>query len=84
MSDKIFLAEMSQGQTGKVVEIQGGLGMMSKMDSLGIRQGKEITKVNDQWMRGPVLIRQGNTQVAVGYGMAQRVLVEVSDNGGKV
>ena len=49
---------------------------------MGIRAGKEITKVSEQWMRGPVLIRHGNTQVALGFGMARRVMVSVSEHGG--
>jgi len=49
-----------------------------KLDALGIRVGKEVTKISAQWMRGPVLLRQNNTQAALGFGMASKVLVELS------
>ena len=50
--------------------------MTRRLDALGIRVGETITKVSSQWMRGPVLVRHGNTDVAIGYGMAQKIMVE--------
>jgi len=73
----ISLARMSPGQAGMIVQIDGGRGLSSRLDGLGIRVGKKITKVSGQLMRGPVLLRQDNIQVALGFGMACRVLVEV-------
>ena len=84
MSDVISLVEMPTGEKGKIAVIQGGHGLVRKLDAMGIRIGKEITKVSEQLMRGPVLLRQGNTQVAIGFGMAQQILVEISNNGGEV
>ncbi len=77
-ANRISLAQMRSGQKGKIVEINGGYGLARKLDALGIRVGKEVTKVSAQWMRGPVLLRQDNTQAALGFGMASKVLVELS------
>ncbi len=44
--------------------------------SLGIRTGKEVAKISAQLMRGPVLLQQDNTQAALGFGMASKVLVD--------
>lgn len=82
MSDVISLVDMPTGEKGKIAVIQGGYGLVSKLDAMGIRIGKEITKVSEQWMRGPVLLRQGNTEVAIGFGMAQQILVEICNKGG--
>lgn len=71
------ITQMEQGEKGKVVEIQGGFGLLGKLDTMGIRVGVEITKVSSQVLRGPVTVQAGNTQVAIGYGMAGRVIVEV-------
>ncbi len=76
--NRVSLAQMQAGQRGKIVEINGGYGLARKLDALGIRVGKEVTKVSAQWMRGPVLLRQDNTQAALGFGMASKVLVELS------
>jgi ferrous iron transport protein A len=79
-ANRISLAQMQTGQRGKIVEINGGYGLARKLDALGIRVGKEITKISAQWMRGPVLLRQDNTQVALGFGMASKVLVELNES----
>lgn len=78
IANRISLAQMRAGQTGKIVEIDGGYGLVRKLDALGIRVGKEVTKISAQWMRGPVLVQQDNTQVALGFGMASKILVELS------
>jgi len=73
------LTLMKEGERGKVVEIQGGWGLLKKLDALGIRIGTEVMKVSSQIMRGPVIVRVGNTQVAIGFGMATRVVVEQTE-----
>jgi len=78
----VSLAQMRSGQRGRIVRIDGGYGMARKLDALGIRVGKEIKKISDQWMRGPVFFQQDNTQAAIGFGMACRLLVDVSEEAG--
>ena len=73
----VTLRQMQSRQSGKVVEIQGGHGLINRLSALGIRPGKRITKVSAMLMRGPVTIQSGNTQVAVGFGMANRITVEL-------
>ncbi len=73
----IDLAQMDAGQSGKVITMHGGRGMTAKLEALGIRPGVVITKVSGQIMRGPVIVRVGNTQIAIGFGMARRVIVEI-------
>ena len=75
---RISLARMRAGQKGKIVRISGDHGLARRLEVLGIRQGEEIKKISDQWMRGPVLIQHGNSQVALGFGMASKVLVEIT------
>jgi len=77
----ISLAQMQSGQKGKIVEINGGYGLARKLEALGIRTGKEVIKKSEQLMRGPVLLQHNNTQVAVGFGMASKVLVQVDGEG---
>jgi len=76
-SKQTSLTRMQAGQSGKVVEIQGGHGMVNRLSALGIRPGKRITKVGSMLMRGPVTIQVDRAQVAVGFGMASRIIVEV-------
>ncbi len=51
--------------------------MVNRLSALGIRPGKRITKVGSMLMRGPVTIQVDRAQVAVGFGMASRIIVEV-------
>jgi ferrous iron transport protein A len=71
------LTQLKLGQKGKVVEIQGGEGLIRRLESMGIRQGKKITKIGAQFLRGPQTLRVDNLQVAIGFGMAKKILIEV-------
>jgi ferrous iron transport protein A len=73
----VTLRQMQSGQSGKVVEIQGGHGLVNRLNALGMRPGKKITKVGSMLMRGPVTIQSGNTRIAVGFGMANKIIVEL-------
>lgn len=72
----IDITQMKQGEIRKVSEIQGGYGLIKRLESLGIRTEVTITKRSSQFMRGPVVIQIGNTQIALGFGMAKKILVE--------
>ncbi|MEO0156537.1 MAG: fused ferrous iron transport protein A/B [candidate division WOR-3 bacterium] len=73
----VNLTMMKSGEKGKVVEITGGKGLINRLESLGIIPGAEITKIGEQIMHGPVVVKIGNTQIAIGYGMARKVMVNV-------
>ncbi len=76
MVNLMSLIEIEQGQEAIVSEIHGGAGMIRRLDALGIFKGKAVTKTGSQWMRGPVVVRCGNTEVAIGYGMARKIMVK--------
>ena len=75
--EKVDLTQLKEGESGLVIEIQGGYGLNHRLESLGIRVGKKVTKVSSQFMRGPVTLRVDNSQVAIGFGMAMKILVEL-------
>ncbi|MBA7600225.1 hypothetical protein ES703_07274 [subsurface metagenome] len=74
---QIPLSQIEAGQSGKVVQIQGGRGLINRLSSLGVRPGQRVSKVSSMFMRGPVTIQVGNAQVAIGFGMAKRIIVEI-------
>jgi len=74
---QITLARMQIGQSGVVVQIQGGHRQINRLNSLGIRPGKRVIKVSSMFMRGPVTIEVDRAQVAIGFGMANRIIVEL-------
>ena len=71
------LSRLEAGQSGIVVEVQGGQGMINRLGALGIRPGKRITKVSSMFMRGPITVQVGNGRVAIGFGMAKRIVVNL-------
>ena len=84
---QITVCQMRPGQSGTVVQIlEGhgyhrgrgyGHGFVDRLHSLGIRPGVRIIKVSAMFMRGPVTLQVGRAQVAIGFGMARKILVEV-------
>ena len=76
---QVPLTLLKSGQSGVIVQIQGGPGMVNRLASLGIRPGKRITKFSSMLMRGPVTVRVDRTQIAIGFGMARRVIIEPGD-----
>ncbi len=75
----ISLPRMETGQKGKVVDISGGQGVVKRLAAMGIRAGQTITKKESVFARGPVVVRVNSADVAIGYGMAEKVLVEVEE-----
>lgn len=71
------LVDIKPGQSCVITAIVGGQGLKNHLYSLGIRPGKKITKLGSIFRHGPVTIKVDNFQVALGYGKAIRVLVEV-------
>lgn len=46
-----------------------------KLGALGLREGTTINMVSAQPFHGPIVIRVGTTDLALGYGMARKILV---------
>ncbi len=73
----IDLTQLQPEEIGIVKEIQGGHGMVRKLQSMGVRPGKKITKVSSHFWRGPQTVEVDNIQIAIGFGMAKKILIEV-------
>ncbi|MBN2440117.1 MAG: ferrous iron transport protein A [Spirochaetales bacterium] len=50
-------------------------GFLQRLEAMGIRPGILIKKISDHFFSGPVIIEVGRTQLAIGYGMAKKMLV---------
>lgn len=72
----VTAAQMAPGQSGVVVGIDGGYGLIGRLAALGIRPGKRIHKVGRSFMRGPVVIQVDRCEIAVGFGMAKKITVK--------
>jgi ferrous iron transport protein A len=72
----VNLTMMKAGTVGTVVRIDGGQALIKRLSDLGIRPGVKIIKKSSQLMRGPVTMAIGNSQVAIGFGMAKKIILE--------
>lgn len=71
---ELTLSKAPEGKF-KVKKINGGNNLTRKLSSLGIYEGREIEKVIS-YHHGPVVIKVLNSQVAIGRGMAEKIIVQ--------
>ena len=72
------LTELHNGRTAKIVGLEGGKGLRRKLRTIGIREGKMVKLVTTHPIGGPIVIKIEGEQVAIGRGMAKRIMIEVS------
>ncbi|MDI6606438.1 MAG: FeoA family protein [Candidatus Omnitrophota bacterium] len=73
----ISLIQMKKNQRGRIAAISVGHKLENRLMSLGLYKGKEITKLSHFALRGPVTVRVGRSVLALGHGMAGKVMVGV-------
>lgn len=76
MNQLTNLALMAPGDSGRITVLTAGLGLVRRLEEIGIRAGQAVTKVSGMPLRGPVVVQVGGTRVALGHGMAKKVTVE--------
>ncbi len=75
-SQLVDLVSLEEGSYAEVMKILGGLRMRFRLESLGIYEGVKIKKISKALFRGPVIIEVKNCKIAIGYGMAKKILVK--------
>jgi len=73
---KIRLLDLKDSGLATVVEIGGGHGIRNRLLSLGIREGVAIMVISAARGHGPVVLGLGQNRVAIGHGMAAKIMVE--------
>ena len=73
----IPLTKMKRGAHGVIKAIDGGEQTLHRLSSLGLHIEKPLLKISDMVLRGPVVVSVHRRHVAVGFGMAKRIMVEV-------
>jgi Fe2+ transport system protein FeoA len=73
---KISLAQIKANRKGKIVEILGSANLRNKLMSMGVRSGKEFTKLSHIGLEGPVVIKTGRTILALGHTIAAKIIVD--------
>jgi len=60
----------------RVADIEGGISVRTHLNTLGIHVGDTVTVVERAPFKGPVLVEVHGSRVALGRGVAQKVVVE--------
>ena len=77
---KTLLLDRLEGNTSaRVVEIRGGPGVRKRLNQMGIHSGDVVTVIRRSAWGGPVMIEVHGFQVALGKGVASRILVEMEE-----
>jgi ferrous iron transport protein A len=75
----MLLSELSQGQEGIIVSVQGGRGLQTRLRNLGLVEGQRVRKLSALAWGGPVVVDVKRTQIAIGRGMARKIHVRSGD-----
>jgi ferrous iron transport protein A len=73
------LIELIQGEEATIVSIQGGHGLQTRLRDLGLVEGQRVRKLSALAWGGPVVVDVKRTQVAIGRGMARRIVVRCTN-----
>ncbi len=69
------LTEVRAGDVVRVVAVDGGERVTSRLNDMGLFVGTTVEKVRGNG-RGPVIVRVGPCRLALGRGVAEKVVVE--------
>lgn len=75
IKDRKTLDQIPKDRNVQVVSIEGGWGARHRLNRLGIHPGDMIVVKRGGIMGGPILVQIHGMEVALGRGMAQKVVV---------
>jgi ferrous iron transport protein A len=70
------LTQVEIGQTVRILSFKGGLGLEHKLRQLGLVPGDNARVLRHAPLGGPVLVEVEGRSIALGRGVASRVMVE--------
>jgi len=73
---KVSLVRVKKGIKVKIVEISAGKLASSRLSSLGLRVGGCVIKISAFALKGPITVKIGSTTLALGHGMAEKIIVD--------
>jgi len=72
----MVLLDAKDGMNVKIVGIRGGRGLESKCRQLGICPGDQAKIIRHAPFNGPLLIEVGGRDIALGRGVAAKIIIE--------
>jgi len=72
----IRLVECRKGDRVRIVKLEAGRSAALHLVHLGLDVGQTVEIRQRSPLRGPLLVAHDGTEVAIGYGLAEKILVE--------
>jgi len=69
------LSMLGPGERARLLSVNAGENLTSRLNAMGLTPGIEVTVIQDAG--GPLLLSVRDSRLAVGRGMAQKILVEL-------
>lgn len=69
------LIDLNGKEKAKIINIQGGRGLVQRLMDLGLTYGTVVEVVRN-FGRGPIVVSVRNTDIALGRGVARKIWVE--------
>jgi len=73
---KVSLNKVKKGLKVQILEIAAGRNATARLAALGLRPGVSVVKISSFALRGPVTVKVGRSTIAVGHGMAEKIIVD--------
>jgi len=73
------LAELKPGEIAEIVALNGGDEFQSRLRAMGLAEGQTVRKLSRIRWGGPIVLLVNRAQVAVGRGMARKIVIRVKD-----
>jgi ferrous iron transport protein A len=72
----MHLLQTEVGKVVRVIRFQGGVGVEQKLRQLGLLPGNSLRLVRKAPLGGPVLVEVDGRTIAIGRGVAAKIIVE--------
>ena len=76
------LSMASRGETVEVAAVRAGWGLQRRLADLGLTPGVSV-RVVSSGKPGPVVLDVRGSRLALGYGVAHKIMVNTGGGGGK-
>jgi len=69
------IIDLKTSEKAEIITFEGGQTLKRRLEEMGIRPGKIISKISSQPVSGPVTVSVDGQQTAIGRKMAAKVIV---------
>lgn len=81
-SDVRPLSRLKNNEKGVVLALEGGRRFVHRMTGMGLNVGSRVDVIQSgDGQHGPTLVATGETRLAIGHGMAEKIMISVDAPG---